>query len=457
MRKKLLALLLCLCMVVSLVPVVASAATSNVTLTNGSTVTGYNTLEDALAVAKAGMIVTLQNDITVGRVVVPKNVTLDLNGHILTADFAVVVNGRLRNSTSAAGKIVIPQDMLTVVGDNNGVLPVWDPANGCYVLATAAYQQMLSVAKDLSYAQYIFIPNFDSKTISLLADGGEDNGVAITVQLSWNKGACKQTYTFSEDMVKTVYSSFKNGVAGKVFMLTISGFVGISDMKISAVAESAAGGKIVSAAQNLDASKPVTYSVTFKDWDGSILKTQIVAKGNGATAPEAPSREGYAFTGWDKSFNNVTSDLVVNATYKITKLTIEVDSVTVNKGTSEVTVGVRVHNNPGILTATLTVDVDDSVLAYKKAAKPSGAYPGLNLTAPGSKIKTSPYNFLLDGMELSEEDRADGVLFNITFTIKDTTATGTFPIVLSYYDGDITDENYNALDVNLINGNITIQ
>jgi len=58
-----------------------------------------------------------------------------------------------------------------------------------------------------------------------------------------------------------------------------------------------------------------TYTVTFKDWNGETLKTETVESGKSATAPAAPSRTGYVFTGWDKSFANITSDLVVTATY----------------------------------------------------------------------------------------------------------------------------------------------
>lgn len=59
----------------------------------------------------------------------------------------------------------------------------------------------------------------------------------------------------------------------------------------------------------------VSYTVTFKDWDGTILKTQTVASGGAASAPSNPTRNGYTFTGWDKDYNNVTSDLVVTAQY----------------------------------------------------------------------------------------------------------------------------------------------
>ena len=65
------------------------------------------------------------------------------------------------------------------------------------------------------------------------------------------------------------------------------------------------------------------YSVTFKDWNGDVLKSQNVAYGNSATAPATPTRTGYTFAGWDKSYSNVTEDLVVTATYTINTYTVK--------------------------------------------------------------------------------------------------------------------------------------
>ena len=62
--------------------------------------------------------------------------------------------------------------------------------------------------------------------------------------------------------------------------------------------------------------EPIYYTVTFQDWDGSILKNEQVEQGKSATAPATPVREGYTFTGWDKDFSNVQSDLTVTALYE---------------------------------------------------------------------------------------------------------------------------------------------
>lgn len=197
-----------------------------------------------------------------------------------------------------------------------------------------------------------------------------------------------------------------------------------------------------------------TFTVTFKDFDGTVLSTQKVEKGKGATAPADPKRENFTFAGWDKSFGNVTSDLAVTATYTTTKTVIYAERVSVNKGTGEVAVDVRVINNPGIMGAVLKVSVDDKVLSFKGASKTG--YLGLTLTSPGPKTTASPYAFLLDAVELSEEDKKDGTLFTITFKIKDTAAAGKFDIMLSYDQGAIFDEDYKDPKVCVENGFIYI-
>ncbi|MDR1768239.1 MAG: InlB B-repeat-containing protein, partial [Propionibacteriaceae bacterium] len=56
-----------------------------------------------------------------------------------------------------------------------------------------------------------------------------------------------------------------------------------------------------------------TFTVTFVDGQGNTLKTETVAYGADATAPDDPSRTGYTFAGWDVAFTGVKADLTVTA------------------------------------------------------------------------------------------------------------------------------------------------
>lgn len=62
----------------------------------------------------------------------------------------------------------------------------------------------------------------------------------------------------------------------------------------------------------------VEFTVTFyanggKFSDGSTKKVQTVAKGQDATLPENPTRDGKQFQGWTANYKNVTANQVVNA------------------------------------------------------------------------------------------------------------------------------------------------
>ena len=62
--------------------------------------------------------------------------------------------------------------------------------------------------------------------------------------------------------------------------------------------------------------------VTFVDWNDEVLKEEEVVYAQDATAPEAPTREGYDFTGWNGTYTNVTSDVTVKAEYKAKEFTV---------------------------------------------------------------------------------------------------------------------------------------
>ncbi len=57
------------------------------------------------------------------------------------------------------------------------------------------------------------------------------------------------------------------------------------------------------------------YKVQFVDHDGSVLDEQTIEYGQSATLPTDPYREGYRFTGWIGSYENIIDDVTIEASY----------------------------------------------------------------------------------------------------------------------------------------------
>ena len=86
------------------------------------------------------------------------------------------------------------------------------------------------------------------------------------------------------------------------------------------------------------------YTVTFMDGEKVLETFTNVPHGSAVTAPEVPEKDGKTFVGWDKKFDNVTSDIIVNAKFETKKFTltfINFDGTTVY--TAEVKYGASIE------------------------------------------------------------------------------------------------------------------
>lgn len=58
------------------------------------------------------------------------------------------------------------------------------------------------------------------------------------------------------------------------------------------------------------------YTITYLDYDGSILSTESVWSGNDGFPPTPSDRDSYVFVGWDGDYTNVTEDRILRPVYK---------------------------------------------------------------------------------------------------------------------------------------------
>ena len=112
------------------------------------------------------------------------------------------------------------------------------------------------------------------------------------------------------------------------------------------------------------------YTVIFKNGE-TTLKTEMVKHGFAATAPNVYDTATKKFVGWDKSFDNVTSDLIVNAKFETKKFTltfINFDGTTVY--TAEVEYGASISDH--FETADNDATYDATILDYDGWYKADG-------------------------------------------------------------------------------------
>lgn len=112
------------------------------------------------------------------------------------------------------------------------------------------------------------------------------------------------------------------------------------------------------------------YTVTFKNGE-TMIKNERVKHGFAATAPNVFDTPTEKFVGWDKPFDNVTSDLIVNAKFETKKFTltfINFDGTTVY--TEEVEYGASISDH--FKTADNAATYDDTILDYDGWYKADG-------------------------------------------------------------------------------------
>lgn len=129
--------------------------------------------------------------------------------------------------------------------------------------------------------------------------------------------------------------------------------------------------------------------------------------------------------------------------------TVTVSSAEATAG-EDVTVTVSVRNNPGVLGATLKLHYDAAALTLKSAVK-GEAFGALAYQNPG-RFKDG-CNFVWYGDALEVEDIVDGTVLTLTFA---TSTAGTFPVEITYVDGDVVGTDYQAIDFALQSGTIII-
>lgn len=198
------------------------------------------------------------------------------------------------------------------------------------------------------------------------------------------------------------------------------------------------------------------YTVTFIDYDDSILAERKVSEGEGAVPPEIPKRIGYIFKEWDKDYTDITEDTIVQAVYdRNSTPSIIVGDAEVRVGTKDVDVPVYINANPGVLGMTLLLQFNDEKLNLVEAVNGDAVKDVLTMTC--SKYLKNDCKFTWDGQEIGDSDIRDGTIVVLRFKLKDSIEPGEYNINMYYQIGDIVDRDLHPLSLELQSGKIIVK
>ena len=167
--------------------------------------------------------------------------------------------------------------------------------------------------------------------------------------------------------------------------------------------------------------------------------------------PSGSDTTGDPTVGDDTTGDDDSSSEPIETPVDPSKTAFTVDKVSAKPG-EEVTVAVKVSNNPGILGMTLLLDYDRSVCTLVSAKNGDAIEGVLDLTT--SKDLINEPKFLWDGVEIAPENVKDGSILLLTFKVSDSASEGTYKISLT--ENGIVDNDLNLVDVAIVNGELTI-
>ncbi len=162
----------------------------------------------------------------------------------------------------------------------------------------------------------------------------------ITLTQDVNKGAPEVA-----PQVQTQYINVNTEITKTSHEFTVSAdeptrdggtFIGWADTTTATEAQYTAGYKFtLTEDKTIYAAYTMNFAeVTFVDGNGEVMKTEIVAFGDDATAPtETPVKDydennHYVFTGWDKDFTAVGTDLTVTAQFEAISHEYDIETIT---------------------------------------------------------------------------------------------------------------------------------
>ncbi len=158
-----------------------------------------------------------------------------------------------------------------------------------------------------------------------VSNGSSTIGIGDQATVLWDGTSNTDSYTLKIKAPSGTVIKTKTGIKGTTDVLNYFNSAGTYSVEISSV-----NGAGTTVGNTVEIEVKPNVTVTFFDTISNQNIAQVtVPYGHAADAPKTPVQEGHTFTKWDKAFDKVTSDLIVNTVYDLNSYTVKfIDSFT---------------------------------------------------------------------------------------------------------------------------------
>lgn len=184
----------------------------------------YSTLEEALDAATDGDVITLLGDTSENIVMVSDNITLDLNGYVLSANYVSVFGDIVDNSEDNGGRLVVDEKRF-MSNIDNPQLPLKTENGYAFVEVEMFSARKYTTSDGITY-DVVFEPRFEEAAVEILKNDFDGTGAEIIIRAKWMKDESLriQDFVFTKALRDTFIDSYnaERGKFGKMLTLKVS-------------------------------------------------------------------------------------------------------------------------------------------------------------------------------------------------------------------------------------------
>ena len=209
----------------------------------------YSTLEEALDAATDDDVITLLGDTSENIVMVSDNITLDLNGYVLSANYVSVFGDIVDNSEDNGGRLVVDEKRF-MSNIDNPQLPLKTENGYAFVEVEMFSARKYTTSDGITY-DVVFEPRFEEAAVEILKNDFDGTGAEIIIRAKWMKDESPriQDFVFTKALRDTFIDSYnaERGKFGKMLTLKVSNAP--EDISYEVVVISGVGISIISEAK----------------------------------------------------------------------------------------------------------------------------------------------------------------------------------------------------------------